>query len=443
MSVSETTPVSRPDRCAPGRAEAGTDVNPGTLLPLPPGTGIGECGPAVAAVAVGVRTVDSRRGCVSLVPFVVAAVPPILVPLGDLEWPWLGGEVILLLDTEDVVCTGASSGVCGADGDGDGESTTHIRCARVATNFATVWARVECGLTWKTGKESRPSSTPRSDKMTEIKCMQDDCNSGKLVREVRCWTSLVEMLPTTLSPLSTTATDVKPSLFINVRTSESGRSALLEKRTKLASFATSVYSRVKDGQVLDGDNFLRAKTEISQISSIESVNRREVDRFVPEEVDQMQLAQDAHNFCRIGVGHNDTAGTAAKSLNGCEKIITVRQGRQWLLVANGLDIPDWDGDTILSSLCYALAYGHVLWVGVGHSDDDKKIRIEVAVVKSRHGDLVRRAVAEEHSARSVVVSEEGLQSSALFLSASGRTTHVSKCGLPLYTLPHSYPSPPI
>ena len=46
---------------------------------------------------------------------------------------------MLALDTEEeVVCTGERSGVWGAEGDGDGESTTHIRCDRVATNFATV-----------------------------------------------------------------------------------------------------------------------------------------------------------------------------------------------------------------------------------------------------------------------------------------------------------------
>jgi len=42
---------------------------------------------------------------------------------------------------------GVARGVAGVDGDGEADSTTHIRCALVATSLATVWARVEYGLT--------------------------------------------------------------------------------------------------------------------------------------------------------------------------------------------------------------------------------------------------------------------------------------------------------
>lgn len=42
---------------------------------------------------------------------------------------------------------GPVKGVAGAVGDGDAESTTHIRCDLVATSLATVCARVEYGLT--------------------------------------------------------------------------------------------------------------------------------------------------------------------------------------------------------------------------------------------------------------------------------------------------------
>jgi hypothetical protein len=44
---------------------------------------------------------------------------------------------------------GVDRGVDEDEEDGDA-STTHIRCDRVATNFATVWASVEKGFTWKT-----------------------------------------------------------------------------------------------------------------------------------------------------------------------------------------------------------------------------------------------------------------------------------------------------
>ena len=62
--------------------------------------------------------------------------------------------------------------------------------------------------------------------MTEIKCMQDAVSSGALEVLVRWRTSLVEMLPTTFCPLSTMATLVRPSSFINIKASASGASEL-------------------------------------------------------------------------------------------------------------------------------------------------------------------------------------------------------------------------
>lgn len=129
---------------------------------------------------------------------------------------------------------GAVDGVAGADGEGDAASTTHIRWDLVATSFATVCARVEYGLTWKTGKESLPFSTPRSERMRETKDIQDELRSGKLLVLVRSLTSTEEMLPITFSALSTTAKLVKPSLCINFNASVRGLSPLY-----IVSFVTS------------------------------------------------------------------------------------------------------------------------------------------------------------------------------------------------------------
>lgn len=72
-------------------------------------------------------------------------------------------------------------GVGGPEDDGDSVSTTHILWLRVATSLATVWANVQYGLTWKTGKESLPSWTPLSERMTEVKWMQEDRRRGREV----------------------------------------------------------------------------------------------------------------------------------------------------------------------------------------------------------------------------------------------------------------------
>lgn len=50
------------------------------------------------------------------------------------------------------------------------------RCALVAITLATACASVEVGCTWNTGNESFPSSNPRADRITEIKCVHVLCS---------------------------------------------------------------------------------------------------------------------------------------------------------------------------------------------------------------------------------------------------------------------------
>jgi len=73
---------------------------------------------------------------------------------------------------------GWKPGLGGTEPAGDGLSTIHMRWERVATSFATVWARVLIGVTWKTGYESWPSFRPRSERMIEMKCMHVSVSSG-------------------------------------------------------------------------------------------------------------------------------------------------------------------------------------------------------------------------------------------------------------------------
>lgn len=118
------TPVSRPEMRAPGRAAAGTEVlNPPPIE--------GEAG--LDPIAGGVCKVNGDIGG------------------GDVRAVW------------------AIAGVEGPDNDGEAASTTQTRWDLVATSLATVCARVEYGLTWKTGNESFPFSTPRSLNITEMK----------------------------------------------------------------------------------------------------------------------------------------------------------------------------------------------------------------------------------------------------------------------------------
>lgn len=139
MSVRLITPLSLPDRLAPEIALAEIA---GATAPVP-----ARCVGAVVFTGVGP---DSETGS---------------GVIGD------GGTRT----------AGWIAGVEGPEEAGEGVSTTHVRCERVATSLATVWARVLNGFTWKTGNESLPSFTPRSERMTEMKWMQDERRSGSEV----------------------------------------------------------------------------------------------------------------------------------------------------------------------------------------------------------------------------------------------------------------------
>lgn len=137
MSVRLMTPLSLPDKLAPGIAlaeMAGATV----LVPA-------RCVGAVVLTGVGP---DRETGS---------------GVMGD------GGTMT----------AGWTAGVEAPEEAGEGVSTTHMRWERVATSLATVCARVLKGFTWKTGKESLPSFTPRSDRMTDMKWMQEERRRGR------------------------------------------------------------------------------------------------------------------------------------------------------------------------------------------------------------------------------------------------------------------------
>jgi hypothetical protein len=98
-SVRLMTPLIRPDKLAPVMADA---EMAGTTAPVPRWVG------AVEFTGMGPDCVCGRG------------------VIGD------GGTRV----------AGVSAGVDGPEDDGDGLSTTHMRCERVATSFATVWASV-------------------------------------------------------------------------------------------------------------------------------------------------------------------------------------------------------------------------------------------------------------------------------------------------------------
>jgi hypothetical protein len=98
------------------------------------------------------------------------------------------------------------------------------------------------------GKESFPSTIPRSDKITETKCMQVDCSKGRLAELVKSLTSAVEMFPTTFDALSMTGTLVNPSLLISCSASVNGLSPLCNGSvTNSGTYVTTYLIAIVEG----------------------------------------------------------------------------------------------------------------------------------------------------------------------------------------------------
>jgi hypothetical protein len=145
MSVRLITPLSLPDRLAPGIAFA---EMAGATAPVP-----ARCVGVAVFTGAGPER-DTGSGV-----------------MGD------GGTRT----------AGCIAGVEDPEEAGEGVSTTHMRWERVATSLATVCASVLKGFTWKTGKESLPSFMPRSERMTERKWMHEERRRGRDVDFVRSY----------------------------------------------------------------------------------------------------------------------------------------------------------------------------------------------------------------------------------------------------------------
>lgn len=138
ISVSEITPVSFPDRCAPGSAAAGTEDD-GEKTAVGSGSGLGGAEDWFAPPA-GVAVVAETDGELLPAPAVVVVAAAVVGP--DMELLIASADPPPLATTV-VVPTGPRRGVAGALGLGEADSTTHMRWERVATSLATVCARVE------------------------------------------------------------------------------------------------------------------------------------------------------------------------------------------------------------------------------------------------------------------------------------------------------------
>lgn len=146
MSVSEMTPVRRPERCAPGSAAAGMEDEPAAAPVVGEKTeeGIGRGDGGAEAwfwfwVLMAVAETEGEAEVLLLLLVPVAA--PATVVVGPLVL-CMAAALPPPLQVFVLCPTGPSRGVAGALGLGLALSTTHILWERVATSFATVAARV-------------------------------------------------------------------------------------------------------------------------------------------------------------------------------------------------------------------------------------------------------------------------------------------------------------
>lgn len=119
-----------------------------------------------------------------------------------------------------------------------------------------------------------------------------------------------------------------PSSLIKLSASAKGLSALF--RT-----VSTVRTSCHEGKIPNSDDLLRSNGEIAHQSRVEIVYNPEVDAFIPEELDESQLAQDASNFASR-VGHKDSMNATAENLDGPCEIFIRRQDNQCLFTTDEL-----------------------------------------------------------------------------------------------------------
>lgn len=128
---------------------------------------------------------------------------------------------------------------------------------------------------------------------------------------IRTFTSTLDILPTTLDWLSTTARDVKPSLFINLRASLRALSPL----EGCQAYVPREHAFHKGMYVLDRYGQLRPDSKVFDSLRVECIKDWKISAILPQELDQPKLAEDADNIIGAFLNNDNAMDPASKDLD--------------------------------------------------------------------------------------------------------------------------------
>jgi hypothetical protein len=164
---------------------------------------------------------------------------------------------------------------------------------------------------------------------------------------------------------------------------------------------------------LDSYNALRANAEVLDEARVQLVDIREALPVLPEELDQLQLRNNANHIGRALFRHQHPVHSAAKNLHSFRQVGRMGQRDQRLLsVAHLLHVPQWYRLALAALLRQLVERGDIFFVGVCEADYEQQVRVEVAVVEGA-GRVARvLAVAEQDDVWRAILDEELYMSGA-------------------------------
>lgn len=175
--------------------------------------------------------------------------------------------------------------------------------------------------------------------------MQELRSRGREDDLVRSLTSTVEILPTTLCWLSTTARDEMPSLFISSKALNNGASPLYHF-SKHTAPTTSLNFR----DLLDAHDFVRPNLQSPQALRIQLIDDREPTSILPQELDQPPLTQNTCHLIGSLLHNNDSMDSAPEHFDRAPQVGCMWQRHERILPSKILHILYWDFASFASFL---------------------------------------------------------------------------------------------
>lgn len=155
----------------------------------------------------------------------------------------------------------------------------------------------------------------------------------------------------------------------------------------MIAISTTVFGTQLWLHSLYGDNRLGAEPQVLQSMGEEVLDVGKAIMVLPEEAHEPQLGEDAEDVVAAFLRDEDAVYAAAEDLDRLGQIGSVWQSDQGVAMLERLDLCQSDRLLFRGALSNARVLVHVLSVRCHEANDDKKIKVQVAVVERGNGTL--------------------------------------------------------